>query len=197
MQLTGLGHVQQMNRLLQSPFTLHEGLLEHIRFETEEARAGRPASIQARMNSLSEPDVISELYRASQAGVQVDLVVRGICCLRPGVPGVSEQIRVRSIVGRFLEHSRVWRFHHGGEDRIWCTSADWMHRNLDRRIEVAWPVLEPELKRRVVEEALEIYLADDCQAWLLHADGSYDRAPRRAGQEAVCAQAWLLTRFGR
>ncbi|MCK6504314.1 polyphosphate kinase 1 [Myxococcota bacterium] len=197
MQLTGLGHVQQMNRLLQSPFTLHEGLLEHIRFETEEARAGRPAFIQARMNSLSEPDVIRELYRASQAGVQVDLVVRGICCLRPGVPGVSEQIRVRSIVGRFLEHSRVWRFHHAGEDRIWCTSADWMHRNLDRRIEVAWPVLEPELKRRVVEEALEIYLSDDSQAWLLHADGSYERAPRRAGQEPVSAQTWLLNRFGR
>ncbi len=195
MQLTGLGHVVRLGQLLQSPFTLHKALLERIAFETAEAQAGRPARIMARMNSLSEAGIIKALYAASQAGVQIDLLVRGICCLRPGVPNVSDNITVRSVVGRFLEHTRLFRFHAGGEDLVYCASADWMNRNLYRRVEVAWPVTQPELKARLVEETLDIYLRDNTQAWELQADGSYIR--REPQGDSVTAQSWLLARHSR
>ena len=149
-QLTGLGRLVKLDELLQSPFTLHKRVLELIDHEAAEARAGRPAQIQARMNSLTEPAVIRALYRASQAGVTIQLLVRGVCRLRPGVPGVSENIELRSVVGRFLEHSRVFRFHHGGEDLVFCGSADWMERNLRRRVEVVFPIRDPALRARVI-----------------------------------------------
>jgi polyphosphate kinase len=146
------------------------------------------------MNALNEVSVIELLYKASIAGVQIDLIVRGACTLKPGVPGVSENIRVRSIVGRFLEHSRVYWFANAGKPEIFCSSADWMERNLLRRIETCFPILDPELARRVYDEALANYLADNTQAWRLHADGHFERVtPGDAPPHS--AQAALLTRI--
>ncbi|MGA9342420.1 MAG: polyphosphate kinase 1 [Rhodanobacteraceae bacterium] len=194
LQLSGLGPVINLNCLLQSPFTLHEGLMSRIEREIKHAEAGRPAQLIAKMNALNEQGVIELLYRASCAGVQIDLIVRGACALSPGIPGVSENIRVRSIVGRFLEHSRVYWFRNGDEPEIFCSSADWMERNLLRRIETCFPIRDPALAARVYEEALVNYLRDNTQAWELLADGSYERvAP---GDEAPhCAQHALLAMY--
>jgi polyphosphate kinase len=175
LQLTGLTRIPRLRKLLHAPFAMHQALLSKIEREAEHARAGRPARIIAKLNALTEPTVIQALYKASRAGVDIDLIVRGVCCLRPGVRGVSERIGVRSIVGRFLEHSRVYYFENAGERDIYCGSADWMDRNLFRRIEVAFPVTSPELQSRVTED-LHLYLADDCQAWVLKSDGRYHRA---------------------
>jgi polyphosphate kinase len=165
-------------------------MLERTRREIEHARAGRPARIIAKMNSLIEPQIVRALYEASMAGVRVDLVVRGICSLRPGVPGVSDNIRVRSVVGRFLEHSRVYYFENGGNPDIFCASADWMERNFFRRIEVCFPVQRKRHRVQVLED-LELYLADNTQAWELRADGSYARC--EPGDAApIAAQVALL-----
>jgi polyphosphate kinase len=188
LQLTGLTRIPRLRKLLHAPFALHQALLSKIEREIGHARAGRPARIIAKLNALTEPTVIQALYKASRAGVDIDLIVRGVCCLRPGVHGVSERIRVRSIVGRFLEHSRVYYFENAGEREIYCGSADWMDRNLFRRIEVAFPVASPDLQSRVTDDLL-LYLADDCQAWDLKSDGRYHRAGT-AGQ--MSAQARLL-----
>jgi polyphosphate kinase len=189
LQLTGLTRVPRLRKLLHAPFSLHQALLSKIEREGEHARTGKPARIIAKLNALTEPTVIQALYRASQAGVDVDLIVRGVCCLRPGVPGVSDRIKVRSIVGRFLEHSRVYYFENAGTREVYCGSADWMDRNLFRRIEVAFPVDSPELQARVTED-LQLYLADDCQAWTLSADGSYARAGTHGH---ISAQAKFLS----
>jgi len=191
LQLTGLTQVPRLRKLLHAPFSLQQALLAKIEREVEHARAGRPSRIIAKLNALTEPTVIQALYRASRAGVDIDLIVRGVCCLRPGVPGVSERIKVRSIVGRFLEHSRVYCFENAGTREIYCGSADWMDRNLFRRIEVAFPVGSPELQTRVLDD-LHLYLADDCQAWVLSPDGHYTRAGA-AGQTS--AQARLLSLY--
>jgi polyphosphate kinase len=191
LQLTGLTRIPHLRKLLHAPFSLHQALLAKIEREAGHARAGRPARIIAKMNSLTEPTVIQALYRASRVGVEIDLIVRGVCCLRPGVPGVSARIRVRSIVGRFLEHSRIYWFENDGELDIYCGSADWMDRNLFRRIEVAFPVASPDLAMRVTEE-LELYLEDNCQAWIMASDGSYTRAGT-TGQHN--AQAELLSLY--
>ena len=175
LQLTGLTRVPRLRKLLHAPFSLHQALLDKIQREAEHARSGAPAHVIAKLNALTEPAVIQALYKASRAGVDVDLIVRGVCCLRPGVPGVSERIKVRSIVGRFLEHSRVYFFENAGEREVYCGSADWMDRNLHRRIEVAFPVDARELRTRVVDD-LQSYLDDDCQAWILRSDGLYSRA---------------------
>src|SRR5450631_3697150 len=188
LQLTGLTRVPRLRKLLHAPFTLHQALLTKIERECDHASAGKPARIIAKLNALTEPTIIQALYRASRTGVNIDLIVRGVCCLRPGVPGVSERIKVRSIVGRFLEHSRVYYFENAGEREIYCGSADWMDRNLFRRIEVAFPVTSPDLQARVTED-LHLYLADDCQAWDLKSDGRYHRAGK-AGHTS--AQARLL-----
>jgi polyphosphate kinase len=190
-QLSGLGPQIKLKQLLQSPFTLHKGLMAKIEREIEHARAGRKARIIAKMNALNEVSVVEVLYKASIAGVKIDLIVRGACTLKPGVPGVSENIRVRSIVGRFLEHSRVYWFANGGDAEIFCSSADWMERNMLRRIEVCFPILDSELARRVYDEALANYLADNTHAWQLMADGHYERlspgkdAPHSAQQALV------------
>ncbi|MGA8278750.1 MAG: polyphosphate kinase 1 [Rhodanobacteraceae bacterium] len=188
LQLSGLGPVINLNCLLQSPFTLHKGLMARIEREIEHAEAGRPAQLIAKINALNEQSVVELLYRASCAGVDIDLIVRGACALRPGIPGVSENIRVRSIVGRFLEHSRVYWFRNGDEPELFCSSADWMERNLLRRIETCFPIRDPVLAERVYEEALINYLADNTCAWQLQADGTYvrvtplDDAPHNAQQ---------------
>ncbi|HKY93324.1 MAG TPA: polyphosphate kinase 1 [Nevskiaceae bacterium] len=183
LQLTSLGKTSKLNSLLQSPFTLVKGMHERIERETESAKKGKPARIIGKMNGLVEPEIIRKLYAASQAGVKVDLIVRGMCSLRPGVPGLSENIRVRSIIGRFLEHHRAFYFHHDGNYEIWLSSADWMERNLFRRVEVAFPVKDRKLRARVLEH-LEGYLADTAQSWLLQSDGSWARAEAPVGAEA-------------
>ncbi|MCP4809162.1 MAG: polyphosphate kinase 1 [Proteobacteria bacterium] len=189
-EMSGLGKVAETERLLHSPFTLFPHLLNAIAFEAEQAALGKPCGIQARLNSLSEPQVIDAMYAASRAGVPIQLVVRGICRLRPGVPGLSENISVRSIVGRFLEHARIYRFHAAGEDQVLCASADWMERNLHRRVETAWPVDDRALKARVVEETLEAPLHDNALAWALQSDGSWERVP--SGEPARACQQELL-----
>ena len=192
LQLTGLTRVPRLRKLLHAPFSLHQALLAKIERECEHAHAGRPARIIAKLNALTEPTIIQALYRASRAGVTVDLMVRGVCCLRPGVPGVSERIKVRSVIGRFLEHSRVYFFENAGAREIYCGSADWMDRNLFRRIEVAFPVEAPELHSRLVDD-LELYLADDTQAWVMDSAGNYARAEDTA--DHVCAQTRLLSLY--
>ena len=175
-QLSGLGPMIALKQLLHSPFTLYSSVMEKIEREIVHAREGRGGRIVAKLNALNEAQVVKALYRASMAGVQVDLVIRGACTLRPGVKGVSENIRVRSIVGRFLEHSRIYWFGNAGKPEIYTASADWMERNLRRRIEIAVPILDPELAARVYQETLENYLRDNTQAWLLGDDGHYTRS---------------------
>ena len=180
MQLTGLGKASQLNYLWQSPFTLHKEVLKAIARETENAKSGKRATIIAKMNALLEPEVISALYEASRAGVKVDLVIRGVCALVPGVAGLSENIRVRSIVGRFLEHHRIFYFRANGDDHVYLSSADWMDRNFFRRIEVAFPILDKKLKKRVIDEGLKPYLKDNMQSWEMDSTGRYRlRAGRR------------------
>ncbi len=188
--LTSLGKAGKLRRLWQAPFTLHKQVMEAIGRETRLAKAGRPAKIIAKMNALLEPKVIDALYLASQAGVEIDLVVRGVCALRPGIPGLSDNIRVRSIVGRFLEHSRIFYFHADGAAEVYLSSADWMERNFFRRVELALPVLDPKLRLRVIREGLRPYLADNAQAWMMTAEGTYTRRvargrPRRAQEELL------------
>ena len=190
-QLTSLCGVLPMQRLLHAPFSLGSTLVELIQGEAEAARAGKPAYVRAKLNALSDPGVISALYEASRAGVKIDLVVRGICCLRPGIPGVSENITVRSILGRFLEHARVYNFCAGGQDLVFTASADWMDRNLNRRIEVAVPILDDALKARVIREALTLALEDNTHAWTLDGTGAYTRT-RPGSAEAVHLQDTLL-----
>ncbi len=152
----------------------------------------------ARMNALIEPEVISALYQASGAGVQVDLIVRGVCCLRPGIPGVSETrtcVR-RSVMGRFLEHPRVYYFKNAGEEEIYCSSADWMPRNFFRRVEVAFPILDETLRKRVVDEAFGLYLQDNTQAWVLDADGQYTRLEPALHELPIAAQEVLMASLG-
>ena len=194
-QLSGLAPEIRLERLLQSPFTLHSGMLARINREAEHARAGKPARIIAKMNALNEPAVVRALYAASQAGVEIDLIVRGACTLRPGVPGVSENIRVRSIVGRFLEHHRIYWFANDGTPDLFCSSADWLERNLLRRVETCFPILDPQLAARVKSEALDNYLADNQNAWSLAADGSYAKVEPAPGEPPHSAQAALLAKI--
>ncbi|MGH8441480.1 MAG: polyphosphate kinase 1 [Nevskiaceae bacterium] len=187
LQLTSLGKVGKMKHLLQSPFTLAKELHKKIERETELAQKnveGKPARIIAKLNSLVEPEIIKALYKASQAGVSIDLVVRGACSLKPGMPGISDNIRVRSIVGRFLEHPRVIYFGNGGEPEVWLSSADWMERNFFRRVEVAFPILDKKHKERIVAE-LNSYLEDTAQTWLLRADGTYQRPEIASGAKGI------------
>jgi polyphosphate kinase len=174
-QLTGLGRAGRLKKLLQSPFTLHKGILTYIDKEISLVNEGKKGWIIAKMNALVDPEIIIALYRASQAGVKIDLIVRGVCCLRPGIKGISENINVRSIVGRFLEHTRVFYFHQNGEELLFCSSADWMTRNLHHRVEVCFPIEEKRTSDTVIELGLLNYLSDNTQAWSLQSDGSYKR----------------------
>jgi polyphosphate kinase len=192
--ITSLSKSGRMKRMMLAPFTMHRRVVEMIRREARNAKEGKPARIKAKMNALTEEGVIRALHAASQAGVEIDLIVRGACALRPGVPGVSEGIRVRSFLGRFLEHHRIWYFENAGDPEVWLASADWMGRNMFRRIEVAFPVLDPVLKRRVVEEGLDTYLADGTDAWQLAADGCWTRRGA-ASKERRAAQGQLLERM--
>ncbi|MCB1985858.1 MAG: polyphosphate kinase 1 [Burkholderiales bacterium] len=190
-QLTGLGRAGKLKKLLQSPFTLHKGILAYIEDEIKAAADGKKAWIIAKMNALVDSEIIMALYRASQAGVKIDLIIRGICCLRPGIKGVSENINVRSIVGRFLEHTRIYYFYHGGEERVFCSSADWMTRNLQHRVEVCFPIEEKRPRDSVIAYGLLSYLSDNTQAWVLQSDGSYKRS-KAGSQKPRSAQMQIL-----
>ena len=190
-QLTGLGKAGKLKHLWQSPFSFHSQVLKAISNEMRIAKAGKPARIIAKMNALLEPKIIQALYAASAAGVKIDLIVRGVCALRPGVVGLSENIRVRSVIGRFLEHSRIFYFRNDGANDIHLSSADWMDRNFFRRIEICFPVLDARLKKRVLSEGLNSYLKDNIQSWEMDADGHYHPRSTRHGKK-YCAQEALL-----
>jgi polyphosphate kinase len=193
-QLTALGKPGKRKKILQAPFTFHKGILELIEREKKFAQQGKSARIIAKMNSLVEPTVIEALYSASKAGVKIDLIVRGICCLRPGIKGISENIQVRSIVGRFLEHSRIFYFHNEGDYDIYLSSGDWMDRNFFRRVETCFPVEEKRMKKKLLKEGLQVYLTDNTQAWILQSDGGYKQSvPGNANPR--CAQTTLLETY--
>jgi len=194
-QLIGMGKMQRMKKLLQAPFSLKKRLLELINRETLNAQAGKPAHIIAKANSLTDAKIIKALYKASQSGVKVDLIIRGMCCLRPGIPGVSHNIQVRSIIGRFLEHSRVYYFLNGGQEQVWLASADLMERNLDKRVETCFPLEGKKLTARAKQE-LQAYLSDNTQSWLLQPDGSYVRSSPTGNQLSRSAQQTLLEKLG-
>ena len=191
-ELTGMGKMAKLKKLLHAPFTLHAQLVTFIDEEIENAKAGKPAQIIIKVNALTEVQLINKLYEASQAGVQIDLIIRSICCLRPGLTGLSENIRVRSIVGRFLEHTRVFYFGNAGNARIYCSSADWMDRNLFSRVEACFPIEEPSLKKRIYQQGLINYLKDNQQAWELQGDGTWVRVTAQEGDIAHNAQQILL-----
>ena len=194
-QLTGPGKRRDVKHVWVSPFSLHDNIIEAIRREARHARAGKRAHIIAKVNALLEQKVIEALYDASQSGVKIDLIVRGMCALRPGLPGLSYNIRVRSIVGQFLEHHRIFYFHNGGAEDVYLSSADWMERNFFRRVELCFPVLDRKLKARVIREGLKSYLADNSQAWEMDSDGRYER--RRGRGVPRSAQERLLALLSR
>jgi polyphosphate kinase len=194
LQLSSMGKASKMEALLYAPFTLHKGMVKRIRTEKEHAEQGRPGRIIAKMNALYDEELVNELYAASQAGVQIDLIVRGVCQLRPGVEGLSENIRVRSIIGRFLEHHRVFYFENNGNPELFCSSADWMLRNMFHRVETCFPIKHKKIRDRIMED-MHLYLADNTHAWLLQGDGSYVPCQIPEGEEPVDAQAILLERW--
>ena len=190
-QLTSLGKVTKLNKLLQSPFTLHKGIIEKIEREIVHAKNGKPAKIIIQVNAIVEEQSIQALYRASQAGVEVKLMVRGICCLRPGIPGISENIEVRAIIGRFLEHARIYAFANDGNQEVYASSADLMNRNMFRRVEICFPIESKRLSNRILHD-LDLYLKDNTQAWLLQPDGSYLQLLNISNDEPTQAQALIL-----
>lgn len=193
-QLTGMGKALSIKKIYHAPFTLHKNLMALIAKEVEHAQAGEPAQIIVKVNSLTEPKIIQALYQASQAGVKVECIVRGMCRLVPGIKDVSENIQVRSIIGRFLEHTRVFYFSNGGDPKIFAASADWMERNLFKRVETCFPIENEKWANRVKEE-LDLYLSDNCQSWLLQQDGSYVKSEPNKGEEAMSAQQALMERL--
>jgi polyphosphate kinase len=193
--LTGFSKAEIYQRLLVAPTGLRSGFMELIERETEHARQGRPAGITAKLNAITDQRIAAALYRASQAGVPIDLVVRGMCVLRPGIPGVSETIRVSSIVGEFLEHSRMFVFANAGEREVYFGSADWMGRNLDRRVETVIPVLDPVLQDVICNDLMDVYVRDNVKSRILHADGTYERRSPQPGERRVDTQQIFLSRY--
>ena len=196
-QLTGTGLQSKTKDLLEAPFTLLSELIKLIRAEARAARLGKKALVIAKMNALLEPTIIEELYKASQAGVKIELIVRGVCALKPGVKGLSDNIQVRSIIGRFLEHHRIYYFYNGENELVYLSSADWMERNLLRRVEVAFPIKNPALKQKVIQEGLKVLLADNASAWRMHFDGSYQQLQTKAKQKPIIGQNVLMDQFSR
>jgi polyphosphate kinase len=194
LQLTSLMRTPPLKRLHEAPFTLHSDMLALIEGEIANVAAGGNGHIIAKLNALVEPEIIRALYRASGAGVIIDLIVRGLCCLRPGIQGVSDNIRVRSIVGRFLEHSRVYYFHANGDEKVLLASADWMERNFFRRVEVCFTIEDTDLKARILED-LDACLSDNCQAWELRPDGRYELLQPTGNDPPQAAQTVMLRKL--
>ena len=194
-QLTGTGLQSKTKDLLEAPFTLLSELVKLIRAEARAARLGKKALVIAKMNALLEPTIIEELYKASQAGVKIELIVRGVCALKPGVKGLSDNIQVRSIIGRFLEHHRIYYFYNGDNELVYLSSADWMERNLLRRVEVAFPIKNLVLKQKVIQEGLKVLLADNASAWRMHFDGSYQQLHPKTKQKPIIGQNVLMDQF--
>ena len=186
--LTGYSAPARWNKLIVAPLGLHQAVLGLIERETAHAQQGRPARIIAKMNSLVDADVIAALYDAAKAGVEIDLLIRGICCLRPGVAGVSERVRVHAVIDRFLEHARIFFFSNAGSEEVYCSSADWMPRNFRRRVETMYPILDADLRRRVINEILGTMRSDNCTGWLLRSDGNYQQVARDDGEPIVHSQ---------
>ncbi|MEB6665925.1 polyphosphate kinase 1 [Acinetobacter vivianii] len=193
-ELTGMGKMAKLKKLFHAPFTLHAQLIDLIQQEIENSKAGKKAHIMIKVNALTEAQLIHALYKASQAGVQVDLIIRSICCLRPQVKGLSENIRVRSIVGRYLEHTRVYYFYNDGDAKLYCASADWMGRNLFSRIETCFPIEDKKLKKLIIEDGLNNYLKDNRRAWELQADGIWTQCQPNPNQAVHIAQRYLMDR---
>jgi polyphosphate kinase len=190
--LTGYSNKRSYNALLVAPVGLRQGFRALVEREIEHAKAGRPARMIFKNNAVADQGMIKTLYRASQAGVSIDMIVRGVCCLRPGIPGISDNIRVRSIVGQFLEHSRIYYFENGGAPEVYIGSADLMERNLDRRVEVLCPVTDQGLKLMVRDGVLEVLLSDTDRAWTLQTDGVYAKAAPPEGAQPLNSQRFLL-----
>jgi polyphosphate kinase len=186
--LTAYAPQDHFRKLLVAPANLRQSMLDLIRRETENARNGKPARIIAKNNRIADAEIVNALYEASQAGVEIDLIVRGICTLRPGISGLSENIRVRSIVGRLLEHSRVYYFENGGEPEVYLGSSDWMPRNLDRRVEVITPIEVPKWKEFLIDEYLKVYLRDTAKSHELGPDGTYHRVQPIPGDDPFDCQ---------
>lgn len=191
-ELTGMGRVLKLKKMFHAPFTLQKELIKHIEQEKNNALAGKPSRIIFKANAITESEIMHALYNASQAGVEIDLIIRGISCLKPGIKGVSENIRVRSIVDRFLEHTRVYYFENNKTPLIYCSSADLMGRNLHSRVETCFPIDDPALVKRVKKEAFDIYLQDNQRSWILQSDGQYELKETNPEAEAFSAQAYLL-----
>lgn len=191
-ELTGMGKLLKLKKLFHAPFTLHSQLLDLIQQETEHAKAGKKARIIIKVNALTEPKLIAALYIASQAGVKIDLIIRSICCLKPQIKGLSENIHVRSIVGRFLEHTRVYYFHNAGNDDLYCASADWMGRNLFSRVETCFPIEDKKLKKQIIEFGLLSYLKDNVRAWELNDHDEWHAVHPEEGVEIHIAQQVLM-----
>ena len=196
LQVASLGRAPKLSLMYQSPLTLGQGIIQKILAAAEQARKGETAIIYAKMNALTEYGIVDALYEASQAGVTIDLLVRGECRLRPGVKGLSDNIRVRSIVGRFLEHTRVFYFRTGEDEEMYLSSADWMTRNIHRRVETMFPVLDESIKKRIMREIFETYSADNCQSWQLEPDGTYTKTPIGRGHKRFAAQEALMAMHG-
>jgi polyphosphate kinase len=199
--LASQNRLPRLNKVLMAPFQLQKGLLERIDAAIAAAKAGQPAQITLKMNALTDEPLARALVAASQAGVQIDAIVRGACILPAGVPGYTDHVRIRSVIGRFLEHSRVFYFRYGETEELWLSSADWMNRNMLRRVELAWPVTDPQLRARIMDECLHLYLSDQRDAWLLQPDGQYVKAAAAAGRSVrgsglLSAQSMLMGRYG-
>jgi len=199
LHLASQNRLPKLNKAMIAPFHLHKGMLDRIEATVEAARQGKEARIILKMNALTDEPLARALAHASQHGVQIDIIVRGACILPAGVPGFTDHVRVRSIIGRLLEHSRVYCFRMGEHEEVWLSSADWMNRNMLRRIELAWPVTDAALRHRVMEECIQQYLHDTRDAWLLQPDGVYTKAATQVGKGKAglhSAQSNLMARYG-
>jgi len=199
LHLASQSRLPKLNKVLMAPFFLHKAMIDRMQAVAEAAKAGQEGRIILKMNALTDEPLAKALIHASQQGVKIDLIVRGACILAPGVPGLTDNIRIRSVIGRLLEHSRVFYFRHGNQEELWLSSADWMNRNMLRRVELAWPVTDPALRQRIIDECLTAYLHDNQNAWELQADGRYlTVSSQNEGKKvpALSAQVSLMQRYG-
>jgi polyphosphate kinase len=199
LHLASQSRLPKLNKVLMAPFFLHKAMIDRMQAVADAAKVGQEGRIILKMNALTDEPLAKALIHASQQGVKIDLIIRGACILAPGVPGLTDNIRIRSVIGRLLEHSRVFYFRHGNQEELWLSSADWMNRNMLRRVELAWPVTDPALRQRIIDECLTAYLHDNQNAWELLPDGRYVTVSSLTDGKKVAplsAQASLMQRYG-